>query len=83
MKGTMMLKNSLSDWNVLSDDLQLTLSREAMRRAAEIIAGQAELLAGEMENGCLNDRGGPDALRLLAGVVRVNGLDAWGAVGRA
>ena len=73
----------LSNWNVLSDDLQLILSREAMRRAAEIIAGQAELLAGEMENGALNDRGGPDALRLLAGVVRVNGLDAWGAVAQA
>lgn len=73
----------LSDWNVLSDDLQLILSREALRRAAEIIAGQAEVLAGEMETGGLNDRGGPNALRLLAGVVRVNGFDAWGAVGRA
>ncbi len=73
----------LSDWNVLSDDLQLILSREAMRRAAEIIAGQAEVLAGEMETGGLNDRGGPDALRLLAGVVRVNGLEAWGPVARA
>ena len=73
----------LSDWNVLSDDLQLILSREAMRHAAEIIAGQAEVLAGEMETGALNDLGGPDALRLLAGVVRVNGFDAWGAMARA
>lgn len=73
----------LADWNVLSDDLQLVLSREALRRAAEIIADQAEALAGEMECGGLRDRGGPDALRLLAGVVRVNGQDAFGAVGRA
>lgn len=73
----------LADWNVLSDDLQLTLSREALRRAAEIIAEQAELLAEEMETGCLRDRGGPDALRLLAGVVRVNGQDALGPLGRA
>ena len=73
----------LEDWNVLSDDLQLLLTREALRRAAEIIAGQAEALAGEMEGGYLRDRGGPDALRLLAGVVRVNGHMAFGPVGRA
>ena len=73
----------LSDWNVLSDDLQLVLSREALRRAAEIIAEQAEALAGEMECGALSDRGGPNALRLLAGVVRINGEDAFGQVGRA
>ena len=73
----------LEDWHSLSDDLQLVLSREALRRAAEIIAGQAEALAGEMEEGGLRDRGGPDALRLLAGVVRINGSDAFGPVGRA
>ena len=73
----------LEDWNVLSDTLQLVLSREALRRAAEIIAGQAEVLAGEMEKGMLDDRGGPDALRLLAGVVRVNGISAWGSVAQA
>ena len=73
----------LDDWNALSDDLQLALSREALRRAADIIAGQAEALAGEMEGGYLCDRGGPDALRLLAGVVRANGVSAFGPVGRA
>ncbi len=73
----------LADWNVLSDDLQLVLSREALRRAAEIIAAQAEALAGEMEGGYLCDRGGPDALRLLAGVVRVNGQTVFGPVGRS
>ncbi len=72
----------LCDWNILSDDLQLVLSREALRRAAEIIAGQAEILAGEMETGCVQDLGGPDALRLLAGLVRVNG-EALGPVGNA
>jgi hypothetical protein len=73
----------LADWNILSDDLQLVLSREALRRAAEIIAEQAEMLATEMEAGCLSDQGGPNALRLLAGVVRVNGHDALGPVGQA
>ena len=76
-------KTMLADWNLLSDDLQLVLSREALRRAAEIIAEQAETLAEEMEIGGLRDRGGPDALRLLAGVVRVNGQVALGPVGQA
>jgi hypothetical protein len=73
----------LADWNVLSDDLQLTLSREALRRAAEIIARQAEELAFEIEGGGLQDRGGADALRLLASVVRLNGQTVFGPVGRA
>jgi len=63
----------LSDWNLLSDDLQLTLSREALVHAAATIASQAEILASEMECGGLADRGGPDALRLLARVVRLSG----------
>ena len=63
----------VQDWNLLSDDLQLALSREALRRAADTIAEQAEVLASEMETGGLIDRGGPDALRLLAQVVRING----------
>jgi hypothetical protein len=73
----------VSDWSVLSEPLQLALSREALRRAAETIAGQAELLAEEMECGALIDQGGPDALRLLAAVVRVNGEESFGAVGNA
>jgi hypothetical protein len=63
------------DWDLLSDDVQLALSQEALTRAADTIARHAELLAGEMETGGLADRGGPDALRLLAAVVRVSGRD--------
>ena len=63
----------LRDWHSLSDDAQLALSRQAMRRAAETIAEQAELLAREIEHGTLDDRGGPEALRLFAAVVRVGG----------
>lgn len=73
----------LANWNTLSDDLQLALSREALRRAAEIVAGQAETLADEMECGSLTDRGGPDALRLLAGIVRATGAEGFGQVGHA
>lgn len=71
------------DWNMLADDVQLWLSREALRVAAETIAGQAEVLAGEMEAGCLTDRGGADALRLLASVVRVTGSDEFACAGSA
>jgi hypothetical protein len=73
----------LSDWNLLSEELQLVLSRGAPRRAAEIIVDQAEILAREMECGSLTDRGGPDALRLLAAVVRVTGQDALEPAGYA
>ncbi|HKM62390.1 MAG TPA: hypothetical protein VJY39_07850 [Acidisphaera sp.] len=61
----------LSDWNLLSDDLQLALSREALRRASHTLASQAQQLAEEIEHGTITDRGGPDALRLLATVVLI------------
>ena len=73
----------LSNWNTLSEDLQLVLAREALQRAAETIAGHAETLAQEMEAGGLEDRGGPDALRLLAAVVRVTGQDSLFPAGHA
>ena len=62
-----------TEWSTLSDEMQLALSREALRHAAETFASQAELLAGEIDEGSLTDRGGADALRLLAILVRVTG----------
>ncbi len=73
----------LTTWNTMPDDLQLVLSREALRRAAETLADHAELLAEEMDRGTLSDRGGPDALRLFAAVVRATNDDAFGTVGNA
>jgi len=73
----------LDDWNLLSEELQLMVSREALRRAADVIAGQADELAWEMESGALSDHGGPEALRLLAAVVRVNGDADFAVVGHA
>jgi hypothetical protein len=73
----------VADWDSLSDELQLALGKEALRRAAHAIAGQAESLAGEIECGCLMDRGGPDALRLLAAIVRATGPDPWVGAGHA
>ena len=69
----------LTDWNALSDEMQLALAQQAMCQAAEAVAGQAEALAGVMEEGVIRDRGGPDALRLLAAVVRATAPE----VGRA
>ena len=60
----------LNDWIALSDTAQLALAQEALLRAVETVAGQAETLAGVIEEGELADRGGPDALRLLAALVR-------------
>ena len=71
------------DWNRLSVELQLALSREALTRAAATIAAQAEVLADEIEQGSLADRGGPEALRLFAAVVRVGGQDELAAAGHA
>ena len=71
------------EWNLLSDDLQLALSSEALRRAVVTVATHAEVLAGEMETGHLADRGGPDALRLLAAVIRETGRHGPVAAGTA
>ncbi len=73
----------LEDWNLLSDELQLMVSREALRRAADVIAGQADELAREMETGGLTDHGGAEALRLLAAVVRTSGGADFGVAGHA
>jgi hypothetical protein len=73
----------LGDWNLLSDDLQLSLANEALARAAETLAAQAETLAAEMEAGALVDRGGPAALRLFAAVIRINGKDRLASAGHA
>ena len=60
----------IADWNTLSEDTQLAVSRAALHRAVDTVAGQAEVLAAEMEAGHLADRGGPDALRLFAAMMR-------------
>ena len=71
------------EWTDLPEEHQLFLAREALRRAAETLADHAEMLANEMELGTLLDRGGPEALRLFAAVVRETNRDAFGVAGRA
>ena len=63
----------IADWNALSEPLQLYLAQQAFRQAAETIAGQADVLADEFDAGMLADRGGAEALRLMAAIVRAIG----------
>jgi len=72
-----------SDWHRLSDQAQLALARAALVQAAETLVLQAETLAHEMEAGCIRDRGGPDALRLFAAVVRISGQHGVATAGNA
>ena len=63
-----------TEWNLTSPDQQLALSREALRRARTMVGAQAELLAEQMERGTLPSFEGPDALRLLAMILRDESL---------
>jgi hypothetical protein len=72
-----------TDWNQLTDEAQIALSRAALHRAVAAIAAQAEVLAHEMECGELADHGGAEALRLFAAVVRVNDADELVPLGHA
>jgi hypothetical protein len=78
MDGAMVL-----NWDRLPDDEQLTLAQEALSKASGRIAIQAEVLADEIECGNIADRGGPDALRLLAAVLRSGDLEPLVAAGLA
>lgn len=57
-------------WDLLSDRQQVEIAYSALQFALGSVAEQADVLAHEMEQGALLDRGGPDALRLLATVLR-------------
>ena len=71
------------DWDALPDDIQLTLSRAALSRAVVTIATQAEVFADEIECGNVADRGGAEALRLFAAVIRIGALDELPTAGCA
>jgi hypothetical protein len=57
-------------WDTLSDEMQVVIAHDALCRAALLLARQSELLAEEIEAGYIPDRGGPEALRLNAAIVR-------------
>ena len=60
----------MTDWHSISAPLQLQLAQEALRQASANLAAYAEALAAEMEGGFMSDRGGNEALRLFANLVR-------------
>ena len=55
---------------MLSESLQLQLAQAAMREASKNLVAYAEALATEIETGYIADRGGLEALRLFADLVR-------------
>jgi len=70
-------------WHELPPETQVTLSREALRRATETLARHAEMMALEIESGTVFDGGGPEALRLFAAAVRATNRDGFPTVGNA
>ncbi|MDT7951143.1 MAG: hypothetical protein RQ966_06515 [Acetobacteraceae bacterium] len=73
----------MTDWHKISEPLQLQLAQEALRQATSSIAAYAEALAEEMEAGFMSDRGGNEALRLFASLVRSVNADSSGVAGHA
>ena len=69
-------------WQDMPRDWQLQLAQGARRHACAILAQQAESLAGEMERGEVEYHGGPEALRLLAHLVRLANPQSEPAAGR-
>jgi hypothetical protein len=73
----------MPDWDDLTTDTQVRLARSAIQLAAAILARHADALAEQMENGTLDNRSGPEALRLLAMVMRFANPKSGGPVGRS
>lgn len=55
-------------WESLSEESRLALVQHAMRKAAETLTLHALVLAEDVEDGALPDRGASHALRLFAGM---------------
>jgi hypothetical protein len=72
-----------SEWQGISEQLQLALAKEAMRHAAGIIASQAELFAAQFANATLQDRGAVDALKLFALLLRETSAECLAPAGNA
>jgi hypothetical protein len=79
----MVARMALADWQELSEDMQLALAQQAMRRAAHIIADQAELFAIQFTTRTLQDRGAADALKLFAVLLRETSSECLRPIGNA
>ncbi|HTZ70990.1 MAG TPA: hypothetical protein VMB71_10100 [Acetobacteraceae bacterium] len=72
-----------TDWPSLPEEMQLALAQQAMRRAATIIADQAELFAVQFTTHTLQDRGAADALKLFAVLLRETSAECLRPIGNA
>jgi hypothetical protein len=72
-----------SEWHGISEELQLALATQAMRRAAAIIADQADLFAVQFANATLQDRGAVEALKLFATLLRETSAECLKPAGNA
>jgi hypothetical protein len=73
----------LTEWQQMPDALQTALAQQALRRAALIIADQAELFAVQFLAGTLQDRGASDALMLFAALLRETTIETLKPMGSA
>ena len=72
-----------SEWHLISEELQLVLANQAMRRASTIIADQADLLAVQFATAILQDRGAAEALKLFAVLLRETSAECLVPIGNA
>jgi hypothetical protein len=73
----------LTEWQKMPEDLQTALAQQALRRAALIVAEQAELFAVQFVGGTLQDRGASDALLLFAALLRETTIETLTPMGSA
>jgi hypothetical protein len=73
----------LTEWQKMPEDLQTALAQQALRRAALIVADQAELFAVQFVAGTLQDRGASDALLLFAALLRETTIETLMPMGTA
>jgi hypothetical protein len=81
--GAMSAAFPRSEWHGISEELQVSLAREAMRLAAVIIADQADLFAVQFATHTLQDRGAADALKLFAALLRETSAECLRPIGNA
>jgi hypothetical protein len=72
-----------SEWHLISEELQLVLANQAMRRASTIIADQADLFAVQFATAVLQDRGAAEALKLFAVLLRETSAECLVPIGNA
>jgi len=73
----------MTEWNLLPEPQQLQLATEALRQASSRLANYADALAEEMDAGAMPDRGGEEALRLFANLIRAVHASERAGVGHA